>query len=220
MHLDNLKIKVSMRSRLLLAVDIDEVLAYHNKALAAWHNQQYGTDHTADDYFTEYWSKVWNVSSEEAEARAVAFHASGAHARLQLVKGALDALQRLHRFYDLAVITVRRQQVIEATRAWIDLYYPAIFTDIHFLHFWDKNENMTKAQLCRNIGASYLIDDSIKHCTQAAELGINALLFGDYSWNQATQLPKHIQRAANWGEVLKILDNPAFAVDKSYIRGS
>lgn len=209
-----------MRSRLLLAVDIDEVLAYHNKALAAWHNRQYGTNHTANAYFTDYWSRVWNVRPEEAEARAVAFHASGAHAQLKPVKGALDALQRLQKFYDLAVITVRRQQVIEDTCAWIDLYYPNVFTGIHFLHFWDKNENTTKAQLCRSIGASYLIDDSVKHCTQAAELGINALLFGNYSWNKVAHLPKHIKRTANWGEVLKLLDIPTVTANKSLHGGS
>lgn len=209
-----------MNNRLLLAIDIDEVLAHHNQALASWHNEQYGTNHTADAYFTDYWSKVWNVSPEEAEARAVTFHASGAHAQLKPVKGALDALQRLQKSYDLAVITVRRQQVIEDTRAWIDLYYPNVFTDIHFLHFWDKNENTTKAQLCRSIGASYLIDDSIKHCTQAAELGINALLFGNYSWNKSTQLPKQIKRTANWEEVLKLLDIPSVTANKSLHEGS
>lgn len=195
-----------MKNRQLIAVDIDEVLAHHNEALAAWHNEQYGTSHMADAYFTDYWSKVWGVSPEEAEARAVAFHLSGAHAQLQPIQGALSALQKLSTSYDLAVITVRRRQVIDDTRIWIDLHYPKVFKDVHFLHFWDKNENTTKAQLCQSIGASYLIDDSVKHCTQAAEAGVDALLFGEYTWNQAESLPAHVRRVATWEEALKALD--------------
>lgn len=206
-----------MSRRQLIAVDIDEVLAHHNQALASWHNREYGTVHAADTYFTDYWSKVWGISSEEAEKRAVAFHASGAHAQFSPVERALDTLQRLRESYDLVVVTVRRQSVIEDTRQWIDNHYPGIFTKIYFVHFWDKNDTTTKAQLCQKVGASYLIDDSIKHCTQAMEAGISALLFGDYSWNQAQHLSPHIKRVANWGDVLKVLDKPDTAINNPIV---
>ncbi|HET8670687.1 MAG TPA: hypothetical protein VFM05_08705 [Candidatus Saccharimonadales bacterium] len=196
-----------MNKRRLIAVDLDEVLAQHNQALALWHNKEYGTDHTAATYFTDYWSQVWNVSPEEAERRAVAFHASRAHAQLSTVDGAIDVLQKLSESYDFAVVTVRRQSVIEDTRQWIDRYYPGIFTKIHFVHFWDKNDATTKAQLCQKIGASYLIDDSVKHCTQAAEAGINALLFGNYSWNVEERLPGNIKRVAGWRDVQEVLES-------------
>lgn len=195
-----------MKKRAIIAVDIDEVLAQHNRALAEWHNREHDTNHTADSYFTDYWRNVWNVSTEEAKKRAAAFHASRAHAQFSVVPGAFEALQRLKLSYDLVVVTVRRQCIIEDTKQWLKRHYPGIFDEVHFVHFWDANDTTTKAQLCQKIGASYLIDDSVKHCNLAAENGINALLFGDYSWNHAEQLPTRVKRVVDWNEVVKSLN--------------
>lgn len=201
--------------RQLIAVDIDEVLAHHNQALAEWHNGEFGTNHGAEAYFTDYWSKVWGVSPEEADRRALAFHASGAHARLRSITGAFEILQQLRASYDLAIVTVRRQSTIEDTRQWVNRHYPNIFTEIHFVHFWDDNDTTTKAQLCQRIGAHYLIDDSVKHCALAAQAGMQALLFGDYAWNKAEKLPERIKRVAEWNEVLKVLrtDKPQKSIN-------
>lgn len=199
--------------RPLIAIDIDEVLAHHNQALAEWHNREFGTNHTADSYFTDYWSKVWGVSPEEADRRALAFHDSRTHAKLRPVTGALEALQKLRESYDLALVTVRRQSTIEDTYRWVRRHYPDIFTEIHFVHFWDADDKTTKAQLCQRIGASYLIDDSVKHCTLAAQAGINALLFGDYPWNRAEQLQRNIKRVNNWDEVVELLRKPAVKIN-------
>ena len=40
---------------------------------------------------------------------------------------------------------------------------------------------LTKGMLAKEIKADYLIDDQLKHCSAAAELGIPALLFGVYA---------------------------------------
>jgi hypothetical protein len=56
----------------------------------------------------------------------------------------------------------------------------------------------TKAELCREIGAEYLIDDQIKHCAGAARAGLKAVLFGR---SPGAALPAGVTRAAHWDEV-------------------
>ena len=62
---------------------------------------------------------------------------------------------------------------------------------------------MTKAEICAEIGADYLVDDQPKHCLAAAKAGIKTILFGDYKWNRDTKLMPNMVRAKNWQEVLE-----------------
>ncbi|HLA48993.1 MAG TPA: hypothetical protein VJY84_00415, partial [Candidatus Saccharimonadales bacterium] len=60
-----------------------------------------------------------------------------------------------------------------------------------------------KAEVCREIGADYLVDDQPKHCLAAADAGITALLFGDYKWTRVNNLPKNVIKVRNWPAVLE-----------------
>lgn len=195
-------------SRPILAIDIDGVLADHTAALAAWHNQTFGTRLTVDDYISDEWRYVWNTSADEAERRAQAFHATGAHGRFATIRGAKTALRELKKTHDLILVTVRRRNVIDATYQWLEVHYPGLFQDVHFIHYWDDNQRKTKAEVCQQIGAHYLIDDSLKHCLEAAEAGIPALLFGVYAWNKAETLPRNVTRVPDWKSVQLIVAQP------------
>jgi hypothetical protein len=85
--------------------------------------------------------------------------------------------------------------------------------------------------MCAEIGASYLIDDSIDYATECAAAGVPMLLFGPYAWNggkaaRATGgnegagaaaagwdqgsssgggLPPRVVRALTWDDVLRRL---------------
>lgn len=186
-----------------IAVDIDEVLARHNHALAQFHNQRYGTNHTAETYSTDHWGEVWEVSREEAERRAVEFHNTGSHGSLEVVSGAQDALAILKRDYNLVAVTVRRRQIIESTKLWLEQHFPGVFSDIRFVHMWEDENTQSKADICHEIGAEWLIDDSVKHVALMAESGAKGLLFGDYTWNQSESLPVGVKRVKNWPEVVE-----------------
>jgi hypothetical protein len=92
------------------------------------------------------------------------------------------------------------------TRLWVEKYYNGIFSDIRFAGIWDSDDrenrmNMTKAVLCKEINASYLIDDQLKHCKAVAEVGIEALLFGAYPWNKSVDHDENITRTESWLQV-------------------
>ena len=64
----------------------------------------------------------------------------------------------------------------------------------------------TKAELCQKLGVDCLIDDQLKHCIGVAELGMEAILFGDYGWNQSEALPTGVRRVVSWKGVEEYFD--------------
>jgi uncharacterized HAD superfamily protein len=197
-----------------IGVDIDDVLAASAEGFAAFSNKQWGTNLTAADYAEE-WAPLWGVSVEEAIKRADELHAQGAHRDYSPFAEAFQVLGVLRERYELEVVTSRRVSVKGVTQEWLDRYFPGIFQGVHYVGMWDDSHpaniqhrlQQTKGALCRAIGADYLIDDQLKHCVAAAEAGVQALLFGDYSWNRtANDLPNGVTRTHTWQEVKEFFD--------------
>lgn len=183
-----------------MTVDIDDVISSSAPAFITYSNEKYGTNLTVDDY-QERWADLWKVDNDEVIKRAHEYHASGHHASYEVIPGALDSLKELKKTFKLVVLTTRRNSINQLTKDWINKFYPDIFDDFVFTGFFDNpsttNVHMTKAGLAEGIGAQYLIDDQLKHILASAEIGIKGLLFGDYFWNKADNLPANVTRVRN-----------------------
>lgn len=189
-------------SRPVIVVDIDEVLARHTFALAQWHNEQFGTSHTEHEYVTERWAHIWGTDERETERRAALYQTHDIYTNLPVVDGAKEALGQLARIHDLVVVTVRRKSVMDATYIWLDKHFSGIFQDVRFIHYWDDQQiKTTKSEIATELHTSYLIDDGLRHCTLAAESGIEAFLFGDYAWNKTDALPAGVTRVRGWHDI-------------------
>lgn len=191
-------------SKPTIVIDIDDVLAAHAEGMVAFSNKEWGTNLTVDDY-DEHWAKMWKTDPKETERRAELFHVSGVVADYRHDEGAMAVLKKLKKTYKLIVLTSRRRAIEYETKIWIAQYFPGLFDEIFFTGFWDSPttgaHTLTKAQLAEELKADFLIDDQLKHCFAAAEVGIQALLFGNYGWNEADMLPKNVFRAADWQKV-------------------
>lgn len=188
-----------------IAIDVDDTLADHAEAFVAWSNEKYGTLLTVEDYH-DHWSLLWSVDHDETARRAEIFHQTGAHRRFVVKADSVEVLRRLSKRYRLVVVTARRQLVVQDSLEWIQEYYEGIFSDVRFVPIWEADNTVTKADICRELGAQYLIDDLMRHCSLAAEAGITALLFGDYAWNRHEQLPPDITRVRDWKAVEEFFD--------------
>ncbi|HEY5267859.1 MAG TPA: hypothetical protein VII94_01850, partial [Candidatus Saccharimonadales bacterium] len=62
---------------------------------------------------------------------------------------------------------------------------------------------LTKAEVCIDLGAIALIDDSLPHILHAVESGVEGVLFGNYPWNQTLELPIGAIRTESWPKVLE-----------------
>jgi uncharacterized HAD superfamily protein len=189
-----------------IAIDIDDVLSAQAEGLLAFSNERWGHNLTLDDY-TEEFAVLWSVSVPEAIERVKELMASGAHGRYRSHTHALPILAGLATRYKLIAVTSRRRLLKAETEEWLERHFPGIFQEVHYAGIWDDDRkvadavNATKAEVCRELGAEYLIDDQLKHCAGAAAAGIKAVLFGVYPWNRQADLPPGVTRARDWDEV-------------------
>jgi uncharacterized HAD superfamily protein len=201
-------------SRQTIAIDIDDVLSASAEAFAEFSNKQWGMKLTAEQV-TEDFAKTWGVTHEEAVPMIEEFLSSDVHHGYRSFKDALPVLRELKSRFKLIVITSRRRRLKPTTDAWIERHFPSTFDEIHYAGIFDDSspENahhrlkQTKADLCRELKVDYLIDDQPKHCLATIELGMYALLFGDYAWNrdpQATSSKLIVVRS--WHEVKEFFD--------------
>lgn len=172
-----------------IAVDIDDVLAANAEDFAKFSNERWGTNLKPDDY-TEHWAELWKVDFDEVERRREVIIKEKVFTTHRIFNEAKPALEKLARNYRLAIVSSRGRRVQKDTIDWINKEFRSIFSEIHFAKIWDKNRHvleslkLTKAEICQEIGADYLIDDQPKHCIAAAQAGITSLLFGDYKWTR------------------------------------
>jgi 5'(3')-deoxyribonucleotidase len=195
----------------IIAVDIDDVLAHHAEAIVAYSNKTFGPGHSLDNY-TEHWAAFWNVDLQETQKRAHEYHLTDDMAGYRAHDTAFDVLEKLKKNYRLIIVTARRQQVVSITKDWIKKYFPGVFDDIYHIGIWDvikdDSHQLTKADLCVELGVSYLIDDQIKHCNAAAAAGIEAVLFGDYPW-QGDEVNTKVHRCHDWPAVERFFNERA-----------
>jgi 5'(3')-deoxyribonucleotidase len=184
----------------VVAVDIDDTLADHAEAFVAWSNAKYGTALTAADY-QDRWALMWRIDEAQAEERSTAFHGSGVHRSMVAKTDSQGVLGRLKDRYEFVIVTARRRSVVADSLEWLTEFHPGTFADVRFVPIWEPGNTLTKAVICREIGAEYLIDDMPRHCEAAAAEGIHALLFGDYSWNRSAPTAAGVQRVRDWLEV-------------------
>jgi len=193
-----------------IAIDIDNVLAASAEGLVAISNQLFGSHMTIND-FGEDWSKMWGVDHKEAERRGEVLRENKYQKDYLPVDGAARAINELGKRYKLVLVTSRPKKVEELTRNWLKQYFSYPFDTIVFANFWDDPKNSKdghlqhKGDLFTQVGADIVIDDQLKHCEAAAKAGVQAILFGDYAWNQTNELPDGIIRYKDWPEVLEEL---------------
>lgn len=198
----------------IIAIDIDDVLSDSAGGFIEFSNREFGTTLEVDDY-NEYLMEMWGVDLAEQERRVNKFFDLEVFSDYNHKDRAFEVLNKLKKRYDLIIVTSRRTRSGEATKAWLELKYPGIFTNekVFFTGFHDSPDKysgtLAKGQMLKELGASYLIEDQVKHCISAVENGLTALLYGSYKWNQADELPDGVVRVSDWDEVEKYFNERA-----------
>ena len=199
---------------LTICVDCDEVLAQFVEGINSWHSRVHGTALPLAAYASTHFAKVpgWG-SDAEADAKVQDFFAGSPEwLGLAPLPGAREALAALKRDFpqlDLQVVTARSTKQREQTLAWLAAHFGGLFSAVHFLSAYDNALRLdapakSKGQVCRELGACALIDDSPSYCITAAPHVPLVLLFSRVPWNtgQAARehpaLPPNVVRAPGW----------------------
>jgi 5'(3')-deoxyribonucleotidase len=186
-------------SKPTLAIDIDEVLFPYVQEFVLHHNDKYATD-LLPVHFTSYRFEdiIEGIDQAEAIQRVYEF-CDVDHVLIEPITDAQEGVKRLSKKYDLVLLTARHPRFQNNTRRWLERYFPGGFVDLVMIGFeYDPTvEPRTKASVCKDINAVALVDDSPKYVTQATDVGIRGILFGDYPWNQVELAPGVI-RVKGW----------------------
>eukprot|EP00903_Cladosiphon_okamuranus_P006052 g5967.t1 len=189
-----------------IAVDLDEVLGGFVPQLCLFHNHNYGTALTPEDFNTYYFHETWGGSREGADEKVREFFKSefflGGGRGIPVVEGASAVLTKHAANFELHIVTSRQDVLQEHTREWVELHYPGLFETLQFGNHFGGGAQRTKAELCRLVGAALIIDDNGRYASECAAEGIQAYLFGDYAWNRSSEpLPKNVTRTVTWDDV-------------------
>jgi len=159
-----------------------------------------------EQFHSYYFWEIWGGTKEEAIQKVYDFHKTDYFKNIQPLEDAKIACTELKKNHELFVITSRQNDVIDATREWVDKYFPSIFSGIHFTnHFAQNGTSVTKKEICDNLAIDILIEDNLKFATECVTPKRHVLLF-DYPWNQNSDLPKGIIRVYSWKEILEEIE--------------
>lgn len=200
--------KQSMPDKMVVAVDVDEVLGSFLSALNRFISDRYALTHTVSEYFVYEFFRVWNCSRAEADIRVHEFFKTPYFTSGILpIPGSQNALRKLSTFCDLSVVTSRQNVIKDQTLQWLEKHYPGLFQEIHFgNHFALDGKSKPKSEICRSLGAQVLIDDNPRYALECAEVGIRVLLFDyndSYPWCKSDTAAAHplVTKVKDWEEV-------------------
>ncbi|MDP2652347.1 MAG: hypothetical protein Q8O94_04370 [bacterium] len=196
-----------MTSQAVVGIDLDDVLALTNEALARFHNSKYGTAYTSDQVtsWETSFKTIWGVSDEEKARRIDEFLYSEEHMRMLPMPGAKDVIQKLGERYKLVIITARTRTAEHETRKWIGQHFPALADEIFFADAKDYSTKQSKEALCRTLGVNVLVDDAAHQMDRVAPCVSIALLF-NRPWNRSFEpQAKNVRRVHTWEDIQRIL---------------
>jgi 5'(3')-deoxyribonucleotidase len=195
----------------VLAIDIDDVLSEHYGILIDYFNLVYGLklDHERLHHgiLREVMVDVDLPREQIVEETERFLNSPGFNPHP--LPHAIDVITKLKPRYHLVIVTARGDFIEEKTRGWLKQHFAEAFSNVEFVGTigWGRGMDVGKTDKLQQLDANILIDDNLRHCTEAAALGVKAVLFGEYSWNRSETLPGGVTRAQDWLEVEKLLDH-------------
>lgn len=195
----------------IIAFDCDDVIVPTGSLLIAHYNKLHGTTVKPEDFYSKDYEHVWRAEPQVAIRDLFAYLLTDDYINLPPMAGAAETLRHLAETYTLYIVTGRPDATGGATNAWVDKHLPGVFEKIVFTNFFKLNDSRgvlrTKADVCKELGASYLVDDHVHHIRNVADHGITGLLFGDLPWEQPDRLPPKAVKIRDWPALKNYFDN-------------
>lgn len=202
-----------MADKMIIAVDIDDVIVDTNEAVRVWSNEMTGKNLVIEDFFVDadywgYYEHIWE-KHDIAHLQLTDFldKLTIDQSRMDILPGAQFGLQELAKRFQLVFITSRNPSMEKATRQWLEQHLSHDF-ELLFAkagHHSYGFEALSKGEIATKLGASLLIDDSVEHVKSALDHGVEAILFGNYGWQR--EIPEGAIRATEWSEVLEYVND-------------
>jgi uncharacterized protein len=192
----------------IIAVDVDDVSLDFVPSFLKFYNNKYGTDFTKREVTNYNLAKVFGITSEKLFKLLSEFHESEYFDGIEPVDMAREALSILSRERKNVFVTSRSEEIKSKTDLSLKRHFKESYSGIFYSGRFN-GLGKTKAEICKEIGASRLIEDCLSYAIDCSENGIPVLLF-DQPWNQNGNLSNTLitRIKGGWAEVLGRITNP------------
>jgi len=192
---------------MIIAVDLDDVLANTVEAFISYYNQHHTAPISEADVTTSDWSECLRIPPAEIGPILIQFTNSDAFRQMSPLPGAVEAVSTLARSHQLHVVTSRWGPLVEVTVIWLNWHFSNSIAETHYSRTSHRNPfNGTahdKPEICRQIGSSVIIEDCPNHARNCLSAGMSVVLL-DRPWNQELA-DGNLIRAASWSNVLEAI---------------
>ena len=160
----------------VIAIDIDEVLVPFLPALSRFYTHQTNIKVRPQARHSYHYASLFNITEGEASDLVKEFYDTSFHANLRAIRGSKEMVKKLSEKNTLIAVTGRQTYAREPTEELLKNNFRDSFTDIIYCDHFTPNSR-SKGEVCKQICADLLIDDSYKNCMECLELSIPAVNF-------------------------------------------
>ena len=175
----------------LLGVDIDNVVSLSDPAIRESLRDLFGI-RLEQEQINDYSYRKCGLS-EEQELKLLETFYETICGQLDVLPGAVEALNTLKQKYRIIIVTSRNPRVLDKTKDWLRLKNIP-----HDSLIFNKEKHRTEHKF------DFFVEDSAEFAFDLAETGTRTFLF-DYPWNRSLPSHPNITRVSRWGEVLERL---------------
>lgn len=180
-----------------IAIDLDDVLSDFSTAFSDYIKKNHDIEYSRDEITT------YPLPDRIKDIRFDGFYTSKEYNEPLPIKFAQEAIKILGNKYELIIISIRPDSVIDIVTAWLDIHFKDAFKHIHLIGLLTKSngERMTKGELAKELGVSIFVEDSKRNAEDISSYNIPVILL-DCPWNQG-ELPVNVTRVFSWNEAVK-----------------
>ncbi|MEM7247804.1 MAG: hypothetical protein AAF533_20875 [Acidobacteriota bacterium] len=186
-----------------LYLDLDDVLAETTRALVELARREFDRDVAYEDLSSFDFRESLSFTEEELDAFFLRAHESEVVAKLPLMTGVSDVLQRWDaQGHRLEIVTGRPPATRASTEEWIESHSLPIAT-LRFADKYGRFNEQPGAESLEQVLSSppdLAFEDSLPVARHLAAHGVPVVLV-DRPWNQHDELPDGLVRCETWVEV-------------------
>lgn len=189
-----------------IAIDLDDTLVNFAEQLVKFHNFEFNTEYSFDDFHTYVFWEVWGGDSESNKDEVYRYYKSEYFNKITPLPGAFEAISKLSEDNELFIITARHQDISELTKKQVHSIFPGKFSEVYFAnnHLLKSEANSrtkSKAVICDELGIDVLIEDSPENANESVSDTRKVFLF-NRPWNINRKTDGRIVRVDSWKEIM------------------
>lgn len=190
-----------MNNNLKIGIDLDDVIFEFTREILKVVEEVHGKKFGFEEVNSYSFHNVFDLSLEEI----IEIIKGIDMVNLPLIEGAKDSILKLSKMNEIYFITSRVFK--EGTEESLEKH----FSELKYELFFSSNPHAgtvgkDKGEICKEIGVSFMVEDSPKHAMICAEKGIKTFLI-EKPWNLNLIEHENLIKVKSWDEILEEINN-------------